>query len=114
MTPGAYLAARREAHRLSPEQLAERIKCSPHLSLIDRAAWLKAIEADVMPAREITIVAISEHVTLDLDLLQALDRAATDGDANVPTHCHRCGVTPRQNPGATAWPSADICPSCPA
>ncbi|MBY9062457.1 hypothetical protein K7957_05870 [Sphingomonas yunnanensis] len=112
MTPGTYLAARRTAHRFTAEQLAEQLECLPHLGLTDRTGWLLAIEADLMPARETTIVAISEHIRLDIDLLQALDKARSDDGVKVPVHCHRCGVTPRQLRGSTAWPSATLCPSC--
>lgn len=114
MTPGAYFAARRRAHHLTVDELAGRLDSLPHVSALDRAAWLKAIEADLMPARHLTIVAISEHLALDLDLLAALDAARVDRDADVPPHCYRCGVTPRQAQEATAWPSANLCPSCPA
>lgn len=114
MTPGAYFAARRRAHHFTTAELADRLDSIPHVSAGDRAAWLRLIEGDVMPATWSTIAAISEHLALDLDLLAALDAARLGGDAALPAHCHRCGVTPRQTREPTAWPSEILCPACQA
>ncbi|MBB3691479.1 hypothetical protein [Sphingomonas sp. BK580] len=114
LTPGGYFAARRAARQLSAVELAERIDCLPHIGVHDRAAWLRLIEADVMPASWSTIAALSEHLALDLDLLAALDAARLGSDAAAPAHCHTCGITPRQLQEAPAWPSEILCPGCKA
>lgn len=113
LSPGAYLRLRRRAERLSQLQLAARIYCYPHLSEHGRAAWIELIERDVMPATWSTIAAISVHVSIDLDLLQALDAVRLGGATELPQHCRGCGVTPRQViPTHIEWQQVDRCPVC--
>lgn len=113
LSPGAYLRLRRRASGLTRLQLAQRIYCYPHLSEHARASWIELVERDIMPATWSTIAAISAHISIDLDLLQALDAAHLGSGVDLPKHCSGCGITPRQViPPHIAWQQEDRCPIC--
>lgn len=67
MSPGVYLAHHRRMAGLSHDDVALRVDTVPPVSAAVRAAWLRAIEADVMPVRPSTFVALVAIPELEID-----------------------------------------------
>jgi transcriptional regulator with XRE-family HTH domain len=88
MTPGAYLKKRREAARLSIDDVARVIETEPRYALHLRKGWLELIESDETPAAFNTVVALHQVVPFDLDVLIALSIEGRE----APRLCPDCAA----------------------
>lgn len=95
MTPGNYLALRRNAVGMSPEDVAARIYTDPRWPEQSKADHIRLIEADATPASFSTIMALRTVYAFDLDVLAQLDLAAVmpSDRVDIPDICIVCGCT---------------------
>lgn len=93
ISPGTYLRLRRQAIGLSVEQVALALGTVPHIPAIDRAEWLKAIEADVQPVTLDASLALKRVIAFDWSVLVALCANRVGLTDWTPTICHACGIT---------------------
>lgn len=123
MSPGDYLALRRTAAGLSIDDVAAVVQTLPRLAEIDRAAWLRRIEADVavitvdVARALIRIFPFSEQV-----LVRLIELRSYGADfAPAPRICRTCGCSEFDacridaGPGAPsgcAWAGPHICTAC--
>ncbi len=68
VSPGQFVRQHRLCAAMSHEDIALRIETLPPVSAARRAEWLRAIEADVLPVRTSTAVALHAIPELDIDL----------------------------------------------
>lgn len=69
ISPGRYVRFRREALRLSLEDIALMLETTPGVSVQRRAEWLAMIEADIAPISVPTAVALYDTIRVDLRVL---------------------------------------------
>ncbi len=118
LTPGAYLKRRRQAQRLSLEEVAAALPTEPHLPAHDRVAWLERIEADVMPATAHTIAALRTVYRFDVSVLVTLAAIARGewSPDRAPQLCRICACSwsdPCTHAGeACGWSTRDLCTAC--
>lgn len=122
MTPGTYLAKRRQAAGLSIDDVAERISTAPHLAAIDRKAWIERIEQDIDPISADVLATLLVAYQFAPTIVWRLTDAPlfSPEDLAVPRICARCGCSDRDPcflPGpeprqCCGWASDDICTSC--
>jgi len=97
ISPGAYLALRRQAAGLSIETVARRIETVPHLAEQDRLIWLRMIEADEMPMTGVTIIALRKQFPFSPSVLGVLDRLHRRPPGAhgmiAPKLCRACGCS---------------------
>lgn len=116
MTPGTYLRIRREAARLSLEDLALRIGTDPRLSTRDRAEWLRTVEAGIAPIHSVSLDALVRALPIDPVVLVVLDAIAQGAEIQAPAICRVCGCS-EHNPcivadSYCAWAAPDLCDAC--
>ena len=116
--PGAYLKYRRQAQRLSLEEVAAALPTEPHLQAHDRVAWLERIEADVVPANAHTIAALRTVYRFDVTVLVTLAAIARGewSPDRAPQLCRICACSwsdPCAHSGeACGWATRDLCTAC--
>lgn len=94
MTPGTYIAKRREAAGLTREDVALAFDSVPAVSARARAEWLAQIEADIIPVPAGFIEAVSGVIAFDPAVLQALvDRHCASADIRPPLICKTCACS---------------------
>lgn len=122
MTPGTYLKKRRQAARLSVDDVAERIATAPPLAHIDRAAWIERIEEGIDPiSADVLATLRSAYPFAPTIVWRLIDLPRFDPqEFDAPRLCMICGCSDRDPcflPGpeprlCCGWGSADICTSC--
>lgn len=119
MTPGTYLAKRREAAGLSIEDVAARTFTDPRISLRDRVEWLARIEQDVARPGVDVMTALARVYSFDPFILGYL--VDLHGEMNFalerPSICRECGCTECDACAdgfgdGCHWVDADLCSSC--
>lgn len=127
-SPGTYLRLRREAARLSIEDVVAIVGTVPAVPLPRRAALLEAIEADLTPIDQAVIVALRTAMPLGsfrfdpLVLIRLIDlRAGSPLQQMPPRLCRVCACSEfdpcyrRGLHGHTVtcgWAASDLCDAC--
>lgn len=119
MTPGTYLKLRRQAARLSIEDVAAMVHTAPRLGEIDRCGWIARLESDVAALSPDVIAALSDAFRFSRRVLLQLIDARSYGDGiDQPQICIICGcsnqdpcVDERDN-SCCDWSTADSCTAC--
>jgi len=94
ISPGAYIALRRQAHGLLIEDVAAKMYTVPHhLNEAARVHWLRQIEADASPMSNATIDALREVFRFDPVVLLRLDEIHRGARLPEPRICLGCGCS---------------------
>lgn len=118
LTPGAYLARRRQAAGMSIDDVAERIATDPRLDQRARCAWLAQMEADLSPIAAESINALALCFPFSRIALQALANHAREPDRfAVPRICRTCACSELDaclsaDRVPCAWKEDDLCTAC--
>jgi transcriptional regulator with XRE-family HTH domain len=118
MSPGAYLAKRREAAGLSVEDVALRVGTTPYpMNLRDRVAWIKRVETDVDPIGMGTASALLGAYHFDAAVLVRLCGMRSGLGGIAPRICRACGCSDGDaclegGTQACAWVEDDLCSTC--
>lgn len=127
-SPGTYLRMRREAQRLSIDEVAALVRTEPHLPLAARAEMIRSIEADVVPIGDDVIGSLmraaDEGGSFRFDpeiLVRLIDIAAGDKSRIPPRLCRKCACSEFDachcgSQGGTwigcHWIERDLCSAC--
>ncbi|MCA1199164.1 XRE family transcriptional regulator [Sphingomonas sp. R647] len=127
-SPGTYLRIRREAQRLSIDDVAALVRTEPSLPLASRADLLRSIEADIAPIGDDVIGSLmraaEEQGSFRFDpevLVRLIDIAAGDTTRAWPRLCRRCACSEHDacNCGGQGgqwigchWVEPDLCSAC--
>ena len=131
MTPGTYLRKRREAQRLSIDDVAAVIGTVPPVDLATRADWLRRIEEDAAPIGDDVFAALviaSDRGSFHFDplvLFSLVDlhtgSPVSEPKPKPPQLCRVCAcshydpcvtVETGRYPETCAWSEPDLCSSC--
>lgn len=124
MRPGTYIRLRREAARLSIEDVAARVETAPRYSEIDRVAWLHRIESDIATLSPDVAASLDRVFPMSRYVLARLIDLRSYGDLGIemPRICGGCGCSetdPCINPVSGAaceqeepLPGAQFCTAC--
>ncbi|MBB6191168.1 transcriptional regulator with XRE-family HTH domain [Sphingobium wenxiniae] len=120
MTPGTYIAKRRQAAGLSIDDVAAMVSTSPRLGVIDRRAWIERIEQDVASISYDVAATLADAFPLSLHVLKQLIDLRSFGQCSgpEPSLCIHCGCSDRdpcidpETHAACGWAAGDICTSC--
>ncbi len=118
LTPGAYLARRRQAAGLSIDDIAAMIATDPRLDQRARRAWLAQMEADLSPISIESVTALSHCFAFSRLVLQRLGNHAREPERfDPPRVCRACACSEldaclsTEGP-ACAWAEDDLCTAC--
>lgn len=98
-SPGTYLRLRREAQRLSIDDVAAVVRTDPDVPLAARAELLRAIEADLTPISDVVIGSLMRAADVgsfrfDPEVLvRLIDIAAGDTSRKPPRLCRKCACS---------------------
>lgn len=115
--PGAYLAARRRAARLSIDDLALRIETDPPISHRARGEMIAAIEGSDAPVTADYVAVLRPHLRFDGEVLDQLLDLSCGADLPHPRLCRHCccserdACIERDGLGCT-WIDRDLCSRC--
>ena len=120
MTPGTYLAKRRQAAGLSLDDVAALVSTSPRLGEIDRRAWIERIEKDIAAISPDVAATLADVFPISRLVLQQLIDLRSYGVCSQPAPrlCVTCGCSDRDpcvdpaTHNGCAWASEDLCTSC--
>lgn len=120
MTPGTYIAKRRQAAGLSIDDVAAMVSTSPRLGEIDRRAWIERIEQDVAAISPDVAVALGSAFPFSRHVLQQFIDLRSYGVCAEPEPrlCMICGCSALDGCADPAtgevcsMPDGDICTSC--
>lgn len=123
MSPGTYLAKRRQAAGLSIDDVAGAVRTDPPVGEVDRAGWIRRIEENaVLPSFDV-IHALGQLFPFSRSVLSELTdlhRAGSDPSA-APRLCMICACSDHDpcresiGPGqwrACGWAAHDTCTRC--
>ena len=115
ISPGTYLAKRRQAAGLSIADVAARLATEPRVAEHVRVEWIDLIERDEMPAAFATIVALRRIYPFDLRILAMLVACTLYPSAPPPRICRVCACSQFDAcPDGCGWAEHDRCSACPA
>lgn len=118
LTPGAYLARRRQAAHLSIDDVAAMIETDPRLDQRARRAWLAQMEADLSPISIESVTALSRCFAFSRIALQGLANHAREPDRFAPPRiCRLCACSELDacfsaDRPPCAWMEDDLCTAC--
>ncbi|OJY68679.1 MAG: hypothetical protein BGP16_05435 [Sphingobium sp. 66-54] len=119
ITPGAYIARRREHAGFTVEDVALRIETTPQLALRERVDWLRRIENDVETVSLSTASAMQRVFPLSVDVaLQLVDLHSGEAlGIEAPRLCRVCACSDLdacvdEHGEGCAWAGADLCTAC--
>lgn len=121
ITPGAYLARRREHAGYSIEDVALRIETEPQLALRDRVDWLRRMESDVEIVSVSAASALQRVYPLSVDIVAELVglHLLQSDSIEAPRLCRICACSDLDacidgRGGGCAWAEHDLCTACDA
>jgi hypothetical protein len=123
ISPGTYLALRRQAAGLTLEEVASQLATAPHLNERARIEWLRRIEADEYPMSSVTLDALREMFRFDATVLLRLDDLRHGARLPEPRLCRECGCSELDACDTSAgrcgflschWVADDLCSACAA
>lgn len=120
MSPGTYLAKRRQAAGLSIEDVAARITSDPRLGEHERAEWLRQIERDEAMATLDVAFALKPVFSFSPVMLYILGVQYAHGAPllDPPYLCANCACSeadPCIDPATQStcgWSASDLCTRC--
>lgn len=114
MLPGTYIQKRRQAADLSIDDVVAMLPTEPRVTALERAAWLRQIEAGEVPIGGPTVRALRFAFAFDPMVLQRLEEARLDPTACVPRICRACACSQFDACGdGCSWIAPDLCSACP-
>lgn len=116
LTPGEYIAKRRQAAGLSVNDVAARIGTEPRVSEIDRAEWIGGIEDGTVSPTVTQLATLRRIFPFDEQVLARLAAIADGRTVAEPRVCSICACSRldacRHTDHPCHWVAADLCSAC--